>query len=117
MAGDVDTNLAARECVPCKKGAAPLAGADLEALLRRLGGGWRVSDAHHLEKRFEFSIFVDALAFTNRVGEMAEEQGHHPDIHLAWGKVGIEIWTHKINGLHESDFVFAAKCDVLYRRT
>ncbi len=71
-------------------------------------------DAHHLQREFRFKNFAQALAYTNRVGEMAEEQGHHPDLHLAWGRVGIEIWTHQIDGLHEADFVFAAKCDALF---
>ena len=71
-------------------------------------------DGHHLRRVFRFPDFAAALAYTNRVGEMAEEQGHHPDLHLAWGRVGVEIWTHKIDGLLEADFVFAAKCDALH---
>ncbi|MBW2374330.1 MAG: 4a-hydroxytetrahydrobiopterin dehydratase, partial [Deltaproteobacteria bacterium] len=70
-------------------------------------GGWQVVDEHHLAKDFRFPDFVRALAFTNRVGGMAEQQHHHPDIHLSWGHVRVEIWTHKIDGLTESDFVFA----------
>lgn len=105
------SDLAAQECVPCKGGVPPLQGAELDALSRRLGGGWRVADGHHLEKEFRFANFVDALAFVNRVGALAEEQGHHPDIYLTWGKVKLTIWTHKIDGLTESDFVFAAKAD------
>lgn len=104
-------DLAAKECVPCKGGVPPLAGKELEDLQNQLGGEWRVADEHHLEKDYSFPNFAEALAFTNRVGEIAERQGHHPDIYLAWGKVKITIWTHKINGLTESDFVFAAKAD------
>lgn len=104
-------DLAAKECVPCKGGVPPLAGKELEDLQNQLGGEWRVGDEHHLEKDYSFPNFAEALAFTNRVGEIAERQGHHPDIYLAWGKVKITIWTHKINGLTESDFVFAAKAD------
>ena len=107
----MSSELAAKECVPCKGGVPPLKGDELTALQERLGGGWRVVDEHHLEKEYRFPDFRAALDFTNRVGEMAEEQGHHPDVHLAWGKVGITIWTHKIDGLTESDFVFAAKAD------
>jgi 4a-hydroxytetrahydrobiopterin dehydratase len=107
------SDLASRRCVPCKGGVPPLAGRPLEDLLARLGGGWRVVDGHHLAKEYRFKNFVDALAFTNRVGALAEEQQHHPDIHLAWGRVRIEIWTHKIDGLTESDFVLAAKADRL----
>jgi 4a-hydroxytetrahydrobiopterin dehydratase len=68
---------------------------------------------HHLEKEYRFKDFRSALAFTNGVGELAEAQGHHPDIYLAWGKVRITVWTHKIDGLTESDFIFAAKTDTL----
>jgi 4a-hydroxytetrahydrobiopterin dehydratase len=103
--------LAEKECIPCKGGVPPLAGAALARLAERLGGDWRVVDGHHLEKEYRFRNFREALAFTNRVGELAEEQHHHPDIHLAWGSVRLTIWTHKIDGLTESDFVFAAKAD------
>jgi len=107
------SDLASRDCVPCKGGVPPLAGEALRALQGELGGGWEVVDGHHLAKEYRFKNFVQALAFTNRIGEMAEAQGHHPDIHLAWGRVRLEIWTHKIDGLTESDFVWAAKADRL----
>lgn len=107
------SELAQKECVPCRGGVPPLKGEELSALEVQLGGGWRVVDEHHLEKEFSFADFRQALDFTNRVGELAEEQGHHPDIHLAWGKVGIVIWTHKIDGLTESDFILAAKIEQL----
>jgi 4a-hydroxytetrahydrobiopterin dehydratase len=103
--------LAAKTCVPCRGGHPPLRGAEITGLLEQLGGGWRVVDEHHLEKDYRFKNFAEALAFTDRVGAIAEEQGHHPDIYLAWGKVQLKIWTHKINGLTESDFVYAAKAD------
>ncbi len=74
---------------------------------------WKVVNEHHLERIFTFPDFKRALIFTNKVGGLAEEQGHHPDILLAWGKVAITIWTHKIDGLTESDFVLAAKIDRL----
>ena len=105
--------LAEKECVPCKGGVPPLKGADLANLSRQLKPGWRVVDEHHLERDFKFKDFREALAFTNKVGELAEAQGHHPDIYLAWGQVKLTIWTHKINGLTESDFVLAAKADNL----
>ena len=107
------TELAAKQCVPCRGGVPPLKGADLAALQTELGGDWQVIDEHHLEKTYRFDDFRQALDFTVRVGEMAEEQDHHPDIFLAWGKVTVTIWTHKIDGLTESDFVFAAKADAL----
>ncbi len=105
--------LAAQTCVPCRGGVPPLEGDELTGLRERLGGGWRVVEEHHLEKEFRLEDFRAALGFTNRVGELAEEQGHHPDIHLSWGRVRLEIWTHKIDGLTESDFVLAAKVDNL----
>ena len=105
--------LAEKDCVPCKGGVAPLKGPDLGRLVGELGGGWQVIRDHHLEKEFKFKDFREALAFTNKVGDLAEAQGHHPDIYLAWGKVKLTIWTHKIDGLTESDFVFAAKAEQL----
>lgn len=103
--------LASKECVPCRGGIPPLEGAALRTLGRQLGNGWEVVDGHHLSKEFTFENFSEALAFVNRVGNVAEKQNHHPDLYLAWGKVRVEIWTHKINGLTESDFIFAAKTD------
>ena len=105
--------LASKHCVPCRGGVPPLPDAEQERLLRQLKPGWRVVGGHHLEGEFEFPNFVCALEFTNHVGGIAEEEGHHPDIHLAWGRVRITIWTHKIDGLTESDFVLAAKIDRL----
>ncbi len=106
--------LAAKQCVPCKGGVPPLSGKALEELQTKLGAGWQVAREHHLEKEFAFKNFREALAFTNRIGELAETQNHHPDICLAWGKVKVTIWTHKIDGLTESDFVFAAKVEHLF---
>lgn len=105
------SELAQKECIPCKGGVPPLKGEALSNLLEKLGNGWKVIDEHHLEKEYTFPNFRQALDFTIRVGELAEAQFHHPDIYLAWGKVKLIIWTHKINGLTESDFVWAAKAD------
>ncbi|RJQ72231.1 MAG: 4a-hydroxytetrahydrobiopterin dehydratase [Desulfobacteraceae bacterium] len=107
------TELAKKECVPCKGGVPPLKGKELDELYSQLGADWKIVDSHHLEKEFKFKNFRQALDFTNRVGELAEAQGHHPDIYLTWGKVKMTIWTHKIDGLTESDFVFAAKVEGL----
>jgi 4a-hydroxytetrahydrobiopterin dehydratase len=107
------TDLAQKECVPCKGGVPPLKGDELNKLGRDLGGGWRTVNEHHLEREFKFKDFRAALDFTNQVGELAERQNHHPDIYLAWGKVKLTLWTHKIDGLTESDFVFAAKVNKL----
>ncbi len=105
------SDLAAKSCIPCRGGVPPLEGEEIQALLALLGNDWTVVDDHHIQKNYKFKDFADALGFTNRIGAIAEEQGHHPDIYLAWGKVGITIWTHKIDGLTESDFVLAAKCE------
>lgn len=88
-------------------------GEPLHELHRQLGSSWQVLNEHHLEKEYRFPNFADALAFTNRVGALAESVNHHPDIYLAWGKVRLTLWTHKIDGLTESDFVFAAKADTV----
>jgi 4a-hydroxytetrahydrobiopterin dehydratase len=108
------SELAAKTCMPCKGGIPPLGSAEIAKLHEELGNDWKVIAEHHLQKEFKFPDFRTALAFTNQVGELAEEQGHHPDIYLAWGKVEITIWTHKIDGLHESDFILAAKIDRLH---
>lgn len=101
--------LAARTCVPCRGGVPPLTAEQIAPLAAELGPEWTVVDNHHLRREFAFKDFAQALAFTNHIGAIAQEQGHHPDVHLAWGKVTVKIWTHKIDGLTESDFVLAAK--------
>jgi 4a-hydroxytetrahydrobiopterin dehydratase len=106
-------NLATKDCVPCKGGVPPLKGSELHDLQSQLEGGWKVINEHHLEREFSFKNFREALAFTNKVGELAEQQSHHPDIELGWGRVKVSIWTHKIDGLTESDFILAAKIDRL----
>lgn len=99
------------KCVPCKGGVPPLAEARAAELLAMLHADWKLVDNHHIERVFKFKNFADALAFTNRVGAVAEEQGHHPDMELGWGRVKIILFTHKIKGLTESDFIMAAKAD------
>ncbi len=105
--------LAEKTCVPCREGTAPLKGKQLQSLMQDLARGWRVVEEHHLEREFKFPDFKQALAFTNQIGDLAESQGHHPDIQLSWGKVVVTLWTHKVSGLTESDFVMAAKIDQL----
>ena len=107
------SDLAQKSCVPCRGGVPPLQGEELAAFARQVPG-WTVVDGHHITREIAFPDFQTALGFTNQVGELAESEGHHPDISLAWGKVGIKIWTHKIDGLTESDFVLAAKIDRLH---
>lgn len=106
------SELAGKTCVPCRGGVPPLKGEELLKLAGQVSG-WNVIDEHHITKTFTFPDFLQALAFTNKVGKLAEEQGHHPDIFLTWGKVDIKTWTHKINGLTESDFILAAKIEKL----
>ena len=103
--------LAQKTCIPCRGGVPPLKGEELDALQEKLGNGWQIINEHHLEKEYIFADFRQALDFTVKVGEEAENQDHHPDIYLAWGKVKLTIWTHKIDGLTESDFILAAKAD------
>ena len=108
------SELASKTCVPCRGGVPPLQGTELGALLKQVDH-WNVVEEHHITKVFPFPDFQKALDFVNKVGAVAEEQGHHPDIYLAWGKAEIKIWTHKIDGLTESDFILAAKIDQLPR--
>ena len=106
------SELASKTCVPCRGGVPPLAGKELESLGIEVPK-WKVVDGHHIIRQFDFPDFRQALAFVNKVGGIAEEQGHHPDILLSWGNAEITTWTHKINGLTESDFILAAKIDQL----
>lgn len=107
----METGLTNQTCASCRGGVLPLTGAPLESLRQELGGGWQVVEEHHIEKEFRFKDFREALAFTNRVGELAEAENHHPDIFLSWGRVRITLRTHKANGLTLNDFILAAKID------
>jgi 4a-hydroxytetrahydrobiopterin dehydratase len=107
------STLAEKKCVPCNENTEPLKGDELQVWYKNLQNGWALEEEHHLIKRFTFDDFKQALHFTNQVGSLAEEVGHHPDITLKWGEVTLHLQTHKINGLSESDFVFAAKADEL----
>lgn len=108
------SELALKSCVPCRGGVPPLTPEEIRPLHAQVAA-WSVIDNHHLSREFRFVDFATALRFVNQVGEIAEAQGHHPDIQLAWGRVTVEIWTHKINGLTESDFIFAAKVDQAWK--
>ena len=108
------SDLADKTCVPCRGGVPALKGEQLTIFQMALGEGWEVVDEHHLTRAFTYPDFAQALAYVNRVGAMAEDQGHHPDLLLAWGKVRVDVWTHKIDGLTESDFIFAAKAQKLF---
>lgn len=104
-----------KSCAPCRGGIPPLKGSELTNLLNQLGNDWEVVDEHHIEKSFNFKDFASALHFTNEVGRLAEKEGHHPDIFLSYGLVKIKLWTHKINGLTENDFILASKCDKIFK--
>jgi 4a-hydroxytetrahydrobiopterin dehydratase len=108
--GDVMSALAEKTCVPCRGGVPPLTADQIRPLQAQVPA-WSVVRDHHIERNFAFPDFKSALDFVNKVGAIAEDQGHHPDIALSWGKVGVQIWTHKIDGLTESDFILAAKID------
>lgn len=107
------SELASKTCVPCRGGVPPLQGEEIEKLRTQVHGAWKVVQEHHLLRVFPFPDFQQALDFVNQAGAIAEEQGHHPDIYLAWGRAEVKIWTHKIDGLTESDFILAAKIDEL----
>jgi 4a-hydroxytetrahydrobiopterin dehydratase len=105
--------LAQKHCVPCEGGVFPLARQESEPLLKKVVG-WQLSaDALSISKHFTFKDFAEALAFVNTVGAIAEGEGHHPDLTLAWGKVGVSLTTHAIGGLSENDFILAAKIDTV----
>ena len=103
--------LADNKCVPCRGGVPPMERAKAEGMLKQLERGWQLNKEGHLERLYTFKDFAQALSFVNKVGAVAETEGHHPDLYLAWGKCKVELWTHKINGLTESDFYMAAKAD------
>jgi 4a-hydroxytetrahydrobiopterin dehydratase len=109
----MDSKLTQKKCVPCEGGVDPLKGERLVAYSRLIHDQWSVVDEHHLVREFRFNDFLEALTFTNRVGALAEQEGHHPDILLSYGKVGITLWTHAIDGISENDFILAAKVDQL----
>ena len=108
-------DLARRQCVPCRKGTPVLEPARVESLRRQLSPDWRVIDGHHLQREISLKDFRQSIALANRIGEIAEGQNHHPDLLVSWGKLGITLFTHAIGGLHENDFVLAARIDALLR--
>ena len=104
-------SLADMKCVPCRGGTPSMEESRARELLKELSPGWELNQAEHLERTYSFKNFAQALEFANKVGAIAEEEGHHPDLYIAWGKCKVEVWTHKIQGLSESDFYLAAKAD------
>ncbi|HLH75135.1 MAG TPA: 4a-hydroxytetrahydrobiopterin dehydratase [Chloroflexota bacterium] len=101
-------------CVPCKGGVPPLTPEEIAPLLARLDRDWLAEDNRKLVKTFKFKNFIQAVEFVNQITPVAESEGHHPDLYVAWGKVTIYLWTHKINGLTSSDFYMAAKIDQIF---
>ncbi|HEV2382332.1 MAG TPA: 4a-hydroxytetrahydrobiopterin dehydratase [Terriglobia bacterium] len=110
--GQTTADLASRRCAPCRGNVQPLPAAEIEALAAQLRD-WAIMTGHHLQKRYRFADFRSALGFVNQVGEIAEAEGHHPDIALGWGRVDITLWTHAADGLTENDFILAARIDQL----
>ncbi len=106
--------LADRRCIPCRGGVPPLTPAEFAPLLAQLDG-WQVVENRRLVKSFRFRNFRQAVDFVNAITAIAEAEGHHPDLVVRWGEVRVELWTHKIQGLSESDFIMAAKIDRLYQ--
>jgi 4a-hydroxytetrahydrobiopterin dehydratase len=106
----IGSDLASRKCETCEEGTGALKGDELRKLYGQLDG-WTMANEHHLEKEYRFKDFAEALAFVNRLGAVAEDEGHHPDILLTWGKVKVTLWTHSVGGLTENDFILAAKAD------
>lgn len=107
-------SLTTQKCVPCEGGVPPIEGKRLEELKNQLDSespGWELKDTKRLTKTYKFADFASALEFVNTIGELAESEGHHPNITFGWGFVTIFLWTHAINGLSDNDFILAAKID------
>ena len=109
-------DLANHQCIPCKGGIPPLEAVAIDFLHAELGNAWEVIENHHLTRSYTFKGYRPAVDFTNAVADIADTQDHHPDILLTWGNVQVTIWTHKIDGLTESDFYFAAKVEEAYTK-
>ena len=112
----MSTDLADKSCVPCKGGVPPLSASEIQPLIQKLDG-WEVENNHKLIKSYKFKNFTDPVKFVNAIGEVAEAEGHHPDLYVRWGEVRVYLWTHKVDGLTESDFIMAAKIDKVHNST
>lgn len=100
-----------KKCIPCQGGIPPLTALEIEPYIRQIHDDWKLIADHHIERVFSFNDFKSALEFVNQAGGICEEEDHHADFELSWGRVKIMIWTHKIDGLNEADFILAAKID------
>ena len=103
-----------RQCTPCRGGIPPLKGDSLQTLFKKIENNWKIIDEHHLRKDYAFGSYREAVRFTNLIANLAESEGHHPELLLSFRNVRVSIWTHKINGMVESDFIFAAKSDQIH---
>lgn len=110
MAKPSDGGLRKRHCKPCEGGTPPLTPKEAAAYLEQLADGWELHEGK-LRRRFTFPDFKETMVFVNKVADIAEKEGHHPDLRVSYGKVLIELWTHTIKGLSENDFILAAKID------
>ena len=108
--------LASKKCIPCSGGIPPMEKKEIDKYLNNLGNGWKVNSKGHINKEYKFQDFIEAMKFANKIAEIAEKEGHHPDLHISWGSCKVEIWTHKINGLAESDFYLAAKIEEIFKK-
>jgi 4a-hydroxytetrahydrobiopterin dehydratase len=113
MAEDISGNLARRQCVPCRGGVPPLSAERIEALRAQISNAWKLVEGHHLQREIRRKDFRESLALANAIGEIAESQRHHPDLLVSWGRLTVTLFTHAINGLHENDFILAARIDEL----
>jgi len=102
-----------KTCVPCKGGIPPLTTKEIAPFLKELSEGWKLIENKQIEKAYTFSTYLEGIAFCNKVAELSEAEGHHPYIHINYKQIKIILFTHKINGLHENDFIVASKCDLL----
>lgn len=110
----LSTCLVNKSCVPCQDSVPPLTSEENNKLLKELGEGWMLNEVDHLYKQYHFKNFMRSMNFANQIAEIAEKEGHHPDLKIAWRMCEVEIWTHKINGLTESDFILATKIEAIY---
>ena len=103
-----------KKCVPCQGGIPPLNSEEIELYIKDLDTNWSVIEEKEIRKTYVFDKYMDAIDFVNRIANLAEKEGHHPYIHINFKKVIILLFTHKIGGLHENDFIFASKCDIIF---
>ncbi len=107
--------LSNQKCIPCEVGGEPLNADEIAQFLSQLEGKWVVKDNHSLERQFKFKNFVETMKFVNKVADLAESEGHHPDLHIFYNKLTIELWTHAVGGLSVNDFIVATKINNIWQ--